>query len=133
MFNLLDILFEKLEWDQINRRARGIISSLVEVDICMQLVNLPSALAMWLHRKKLYQLSSHAHVYAVYQEISLVSQGDQSVQEFYAYMRTLWRQMKILEDPLCQTCSKWDCSIKQAKIPRSTETFPVSYETSARI
>lgn len=44
-------VYKVSEWDQTDRSACGIISLSVEIDICMQPVNLPSTLAMWLHLK----------------------------------------------------------------------------------
>ena len=55
-----------VEWVIVDRIARGIISSFIEINICMQLVNLTSARDMWLHFHGLCQQTSHTHTFAIY-------------------------------------------------------------------
>nr|CAD1837251.1 unnamed protein product [Ananas comosus var. bracteatus] len=62
------------EWNNADRRTRGIISTSVEIDIRMQLVSFTKAQEMWDHLKKLYEQSSHAQSYAEFQEITSAHQ-----------------------------------------------------------
>ena len=103
-------------WALADRRARGIISSSVEIDIRMQLISLQTALAMWRQLQGLYQQSSHAHSYSVYQELSLAQQDERSIQEFYNFMHAQWRQLAIMEESLCQTWTACACATKQHRV-----------------
>ncbi|XP_020112267.1 uncharacterized protein LOC109726858 isoform X2 [Ananas comosus] len=63
------------DWLVADRRARGIISTSVNIDIRMQLINLSTAHQMWSLLRQMYEQSSYAQSYAEFQEISMAYQG----------------------------------------------------------
>ncbi|XP_020107831.1 uncharacterized protein LOC109723762 isoform X2 [Ananas comosus] len=111
------------EWNNADRRTRGIISTSVEIDIRMQLVSFTTAQQMWAHLQKLYEQSSHAQSYAEFQEITSAHQGERSIQEFYSFMQARWRQLSIMDESLCQTCLACTCATKQTQIRDQQRLF----------
>ncbi|XP_020102601.1 uncharacterized protein LOC109720129 [Ananas comosus] len=111
------------DWLVADRRARGIISTSVNIDIRMQLINLSTAHQMWSLLRQMYEQSSYAQSYAEFQEISMAHQGERSIQEFYSFMQARWRQLATMDEPLCRTCSACQCTVKQKQVRDQQRLF----------
>ena len=58
---------------------------------------------MWAYLVRRYCVSSQAQIYTLYQALSGLQQGDESVDQFYSRYCDLWRQVDALTPPECPT------------------------------
>ena len=80
------------------------------------MADLPTARAMWESLECRYCGSSQAQIYTLYQALSGLQQGEDTVDQYYSRFCGLWRQVDALTPPYCaahsaqllactQTCS----------------------------
>ena len=101
---LLDAFEKKLEkWHADDSSAKMVICQTVTPGIRSQIADLPTAHAMWAYLARRYCVSSQAQIYTLYQALSGLQQGDESVDQFYSRFCELWRQVDALSPPECPT------------------------------
>ena len=89
---LLDAFEKKLEkWHADDSSAKMVICQTVSPGIRSQIADLPTTHAMWAYLTRRYCVSSQAQIYTLYQALSELQQGDDSIDQFYNRFCELWR------------------------------------------
>ncbi|KAH7654990.1 Zinc finger CCHC-type protein [Dioscorea alata] len=118
----LRIAFEqKMEkWAADDSTAKMIICQTVTLEIRTQIADLPTAHEMWHYLERRYCGSSQAQLYTLYQALTSLQQGEDTVDQFYSRYCALWRQIDALTPSYCAvhaaqilTCSE-SCSRRRS-------------------
>ena len=82
---LLEAFERKLEkWYADDSTAKMVICQMVTPGIRTQIAELPTAHAMWAYLARRYCGSSQAQLYTLYQTLSGLQQGDDTIDQFYS-------------------------------------------------
>ena len=93
------------KWQDDDSRAVAIIGQSCEMAIRLAICEFPTAKVIWDHLSDLYQPSSQALHYSLLQSLATIYQRDRSVQEFFAEITALWRQVDEMAPSHCVSCS----------------------------
>ena len=78
-----------------------VICQTVTPGIRTQIADISTAHAMWAYLARRYCVSSQAQIFTLYQTLSGLQQGDESIDQFYSRFCELWRQVDALSPPEC--------------------------------
>ena len=99
---VLEAFEKKLEkWAADDSTAKMVVCQTVTLEIRSEIADLPTAREMWVYLKSRYCGSSQAQLYTLYQSLSSLQQGEDTVDQFYSRFCGLWRQIDALTPPYC--------------------------------
>lgn len=81
--------------------AKMSICQTVTLEIRTQITDLPTTHAMWEYLERRYCGSSQPQLYILYQVLTTLQQGEDTVDQFYNRYCALWRQIDALTPPYC--------------------------------
>ena len=117
---ILEAFEKKLEkWVADDSTAKMVVCQTITLEIRSEIADLSTAHEMWEHLECRYCGSSQAQLYTLYQSLSSLQQGEDTVDHFYSRICGLWRQIDSLTPPYCTahaaqllTCSQ-SCSSRR--------------------
>ena len=83
--------------------TKMVICQTVTLEIRSEIADLPTAREMWDSLESRYCGFSQAQLYALYQALTALQQGEDTVDQYYSHFCGLWRQIDTLTPPYCTT------------------------------
>ncbi|KAF8377349.1 hypothetical protein HHK36_030726 [Tetracentron sinense] len=90
-------LKEMAEWKTKNGKIVTWLLDSVDKSIAVGLTPHRTAKTMWDHLKKIYKQSNEARLYRLEQELTHISQGDRTIQEFYNAIVAIWTEISMMD------------------------------------
>ncbi|KAF8392138.1 hypothetical protein HHK36_022480 [Tetracentron sinense] len=85
------------EWKTKNGKIVSWLLDSVDKSIAVGLTPHKTTKAMWDHLKTIYKQSNEARLYRLEQELTHISQGAQTVQEFYNVIVAIWTEISMMD------------------------------------
>ena len=88
------------KWIINNAKIKTWIMESVDQSIAANLSPLTTAKDMWNYLCRIFKQNNEARLYHLEHEVSTLSQGSYTVQEFYSSMMMIWKEMDMIESDI---------------------------------
>ncbi|KAL0417020.1 UNVERIFIED_CONTAM: hypothetical protein Slati_3533900 [Sesamum latifolium] len=110
--DVTDATFEK--WIRVDSMVTTWILNSISKEIVEGFMYTKSSRSLWLDLEERYGRCNGPQLYQLQREITVLSQGNMTVEAYYTKLRRLWDELEVLRPtPQC-TCSGFTCGLSKA-------------------
>ncbi|KAL2903729.1 Retrovirus-related Pol polyprotein from transposon RE1, partial [Bienertia sinuspersici] len=118
---------ELLAWDRCNALVCSWLLFNLGDDIAKSVMFLKTAQDIWNDLEDRFGFSSTAQIYAIEQKLAEITQGNQSISEFYTSIKSLWDSLDEIHPlPTC-TCGGCTCGLSKRVLQRQQEKMLLQF------
>lgn len=114
-------------WERCNALVCSQLIFNLDDAIAKSVLFLTSAAAIWKNLEERFGYSSMTQVYSLEQKLSEISQGNNSVTEFYTNIKTIWDVLNDAHPLTICTCNKCSCNLTKRIYKRQQEKMLLQF------